>query len=72
MLNYPNSPTGKTATREFYERVIAFAKANEIVVVQDAAHGMLTYDRRAEQLSGHARGEGRGRRSPFACPRAST
>jgi LL-diaminopimelate aminotransferase len=45
VLCYPNSPTGKTATPEFYERTIAFAKKNEIVVIQDAAHGMLSYDR---------------------------
>jgi LL-diaminopimelate aminotransferase len=45
VLNYPNSPTGKTATPEFYERVVAFAKEHELVVVQDAAHGMLSYDR---------------------------
>ena len=44
MLCYPNSPTGKVATREFYKRVIEFARRNEIVVVQDAAHIMLTYD----------------------------
>jgi LL-diaminopimelate aminotransferase len=43
VLNYPNSPTGKVATREFYEQVIAFAKTNKIVVVQDAAHMMLTF-----------------------------
>ena len=43
MLNYPNSPTGKVATREFYERVIDFARENQIVVVQDAAHVMLSY-----------------------------
>ncbi len=44
VLNYPNSPTGRTAPREFYERVIAFAKRHEIVVVQDAAHAMLSFD----------------------------
>ena len=45
VLCYPNSPTGKTATPEFYERAIAFAKQNDIVIIQDAAHGMLSYDR---------------------------
>ncbi|MEX2316191.1 MAG: LL-diaminopimelate aminotransferase [Pirellulales bacterium] len=45
VLCYPNSPTGKTATPEFYERSIAFAKKHDIVIVQDAAHGMLSYDR---------------------------
>ena len=44
VINYPNSPTGKTATEEFYKKVIEFAKANEIVVVQDAAHVMLSFD----------------------------
>jgi LL-diaminopimelate aminotransferase len=45
VLCYPNSPTGKTATPEFYERAIAFAKKNDVVIIQDAAHGMLSYDR---------------------------
>lgn len=44
VLNYPNSPTGKTATREFYEQVVALAKQHEFVVVQDAAHALLSYD----------------------------
>ena len=44
VINYPNSPTGKTASRPFYERVIAFARQNDVVVVQDAAHGMITFD----------------------------
>jgi len=44
VLCYPNSPTGKTAPREFYERVVRFAKKNDLVVVQDAAHALLSYD----------------------------
>jgi LL-diaminopimelate aminotransferase len=44
VLNYPNSPTGKTAPRAFYEKVVALAKQHEFVVVQDAAHGLLSYD----------------------------
>jgi len=44
VLNYPNSPTGKTAPRTFYEKVIALAKQHEFVVVQDAAHALLSYD----------------------------
>ncbi len=44
VLNYPNSPTGATATRDFYKQVIDFALTNRVVVVQDAAHGLLTYD----------------------------
>src|SRR5712672_73553 len=43
VLNYPNSPTGAVATRDFYRRVIDFARTNRIVVVQDAAHVLLTF-----------------------------
>lgn len=44
VINYPNSPTGQVATRDFYARVIDFARENNVVVVQDAAHGVLTFD----------------------------
>ncbi|MFG0261537.1 MAG: LL-diaminopimelate aminotransferase [Novipirellula sp. JB048] len=44
VLNYPNSPTGRTATPEFYEKIVALAKEKELVVVQDAAHILLTFD----------------------------
>lgn len=43
-INYPNNPTGANATPKFYEEVVAFAKANDIVVIQDAAYATLTYD----------------------------
>jgi len=44
VLNYPNSPTGAVATRDFYRQVIDFAHTNQVVVVQDAAHLLLSYD----------------------------
>jgi LL-diaminopimelate aminotransferase len=44
VLNYPNSPTGKVATRDFFKRVVKFAMVHHVVVVQDAAHIMLTYN----------------------------
>lgn len=46
VLNFPNNPTGALADEAFYRKVIDFARTNEIVVVQDAAHIMLTYDRK--------------------------
>jgi LL-diaminopimelate aminotransferase len=46
VINYPNSPTGKVASPEFYERVVEFARSNEVVVVQDAAHTLLTFEGR--------------------------
>ena len=44
VINYPNSPTGRTATADFYAKVVALAKEKEFVVVQDAAHILLTFD----------------------------
>jgi LL-diaminopimelate aminotransferase len=43
-LNYPNNPTGATATREFFEEVVEFAKKNRIVVIQDAAYAALSFN----------------------------
>ena len=45
VLCYPNSPTGATAPREFYQQVVEFALENQLVVVQDAAHALLSFDR---------------------------
>ena len=42
-INYPNNPTGAVATRAFYEKVIAFAKTNNVVVISDEAYAALTY-----------------------------
>ena len=44
VINYPNSPTGAVATRDFYRKAIDFAHTHKIVVVQDAAHILLTFD----------------------------
>ncbi len=43
VINYPNSPTGQLATPAFFEKIIDFAKKNELVVIQDAAHSMFSY-----------------------------
>ena len=43
VINYPNSPTGAVATKDFFKRVIDFAHKNQVVIVQDAAHILLSY-----------------------------
>jgi LL-diaminopimelate aminotransferase len=43
VLNYPNSPTGGVATRDFYRRAIDFAHTHRLIIIQDAAHLLLTY-----------------------------
>ena len=42
-LNYPNNPTGAGATKAFFEKAVKFAKANNIIVVHDAAYAALMY-----------------------------
>ncbi len=42
-LNYPNNPTGASATAKFFEEVVEFAAANNIIVVHDAAYAALCH-----------------------------
>jgi LL-diaminopimelate aminotransferase len=45
-INYPNNPTGAGATKAFFEKVVKFARTNNIIVVHDAAYAALTYGTR--------------------------
>ena len=44
VINYPNSPTGAVATRDFFKRVVEFAHKHRVIIVQDAAHMLLSYN----------------------------
>lgn len=44
VINYPNNPTGASATPEFFAKVVDFAKANNIIVIHDAAYTALVFD----------------------------
>ena len=43
-LNYPNNPTGATATLEFFAEVVAFAREHDLLICHDAPYCDLTYD----------------------------
>lgn len=43
-LNYPNNPTGATATKAFFKKAIKFAKDHNLIIVHDAAYAALTFD----------------------------
>lgn len=43
-LNYPNNPTGASATREFFAEAVEWAKKYNVVIVHDAPYAALTYD----------------------------
>ncbi len=44
VLNYPNNPTGASATPEFFAKVVDFARQNNIVVIHDAAYAALVFE----------------------------
>jgi LL-diaminopimelate aminotransferase len=44
VLNYPNNPTGASATAEFFSKVVEFAKKNNLVVIHDAAYAALVFE----------------------------
>jgi LL-diaminopimelate aminotransferase len=44
VLNYPNNPTGASATPEFFESVVAFARQHNLVVIHDAAYAALVFE----------------------------
>ncbi|NKB23450.1 MAG: LL-diaminopimelate aminotransferase [Kiritimatiellae bacterium] len=42
-VNYPNNPTGATATETFYDELISFAHQYNLLIIQDAAYATLVY-----------------------------
>ncbi len=44
MISYPHNPTTATAPIEFYEEVVKFAKANNIIVGHDFTYSEIVYD----------------------------
>ena len=43
-LNYPNNPTGAIVPEGFFERVVEFARAYEVLVVHDNSYSEISYD----------------------------
>lgn len=43
-INYPNNPTGATAERGFFEKVLEFAREFDVVVCHDAAYTEMAFD----------------------------
>ncbi len=44
VINYPNNPTGASATPEFFKRVVEFGLKNRVVIIHDAAYAALVFD----------------------------
>jgi len=43
-INYPNNPTAAVANKDFFEKVVKFAKKNDILVCHDFAYSEMTFD----------------------------
>jgi LL-diaminopimelate aminotransferase len=43
-LNYPTNPTAAVADLPFFERAVAFAAANDLLLAHDAAYSEITFD----------------------------
>ncbi|MGB7405662.1 MAG: LL-diaminopimelate aminotransferase [Pacificimonas sp.] len=44
VIGYPSNPTAETVDLDFYEKVVAFAKANDIWVISDLAYAEIYFD----------------------------
>jgi len=43
-INYPNNPTAAIANKTFYQKVVNFAKRNNIIVISDLAYSEICFD----------------------------
>ena len=43
-LNYPNNPTGATATLDFFTEAVEYSTKNNLILCHDAAYSQVTYD----------------------------
>ncbi|WP_167816333.1 LL-diaminopimelate aminotransferase [Methanocorpusculum sp. GPch4] len=43
-IGYPNNPTGASASIDFFEETVEFAKDNDIIVVHDNAYSEISFD----------------------------
>jgi LL-diaminopimelate aminotransferase len=50
-VNYPNNPTAAIAPKEFYVKLIDFAKKNNIIIASDAAYSEIFYDDNDKPIS---------------------
>src|SRR5204862_7803657 len=44
VINYPNNPTGASATLEFFRQAVDFAKRNNLIVIHDSAYAALVFE----------------------------
>ncbi len=43
-ITYPTNPTGASAPREFFEKAVAFAKKNDLILIHDFAYAEIYFE----------------------------
>ncbi len=51
IINYPNNPLGASATREYFEKTVAFCKKHNMLLISDAAYSDLYFDETEKPFS---------------------
>lgn len=54
-LNYPNSPTGRNASDDFYREAVDFCHENEIILASDLAYSEIYFDAKPKSILQFAR-----------------
>ncbi|MFQ5581835.1 MAG: alanine transaminase [Mariprofundaceae bacterium] len=44
IVNFPSNPTAQVVDLEFYEKLVDFARDNDIIIISDIAYAEITYD----------------------------
>jgi len=44
IISYPNNPTAQVVDPEFFERVVAYARQNDLMVIHDLAYAEICFD----------------------------
>ncbi len=44
ILNFPHNPTTATVDLQFFEKIVAFARENNLIVIQDLAYAEIAFD----------------------------
>jgi LL-diaminopimelate aminotransferase len=50
VINYPNNPTGASASSEFFAKAVDFARTNNLILIHDAAYAALVFEGRPLSL----------------------
>lgn len=50
-VNYPQMPTGQLPTKELFEKIVAFAKKNDVLIIHDNPYSFILNDKPMSLLS---------------------